>query len=206
MADAKTYNQTQLNLQTNACEQHGGKAITVLDVPHFEQATDHHCVPTCQKMILEYARVTFRVEMPVLSIKKIGRITKIDKDGVIPEYAEKVNELLRRTKPPIMFKTQFGASFDDITNELKENKPVIALINTRNPPDELVHAVIIVDFVPNRIWYHDPEEHEKSAVKSIEVGVFMNMWGWKNRLIKLLILKQQQTTIGDYQHKENDEE
>ncbi|MGA2385090.1 MAG: C39 family peptidase [Candidatus Bathyarchaeia archaeon] len=170
----------------------------MLEVPHFGQATDHHCVPTCQKMVIEYARQTLGVDCPVLSIKKIARITRIDRDGVVPEYAEKVNELLRRTKPPMKFQTQFGAEFNDITNELKENRPVIALINTREPPDELVHAVIIVDFVPNRIWYHDPDEDEKHAVKALEVGVFMSMWGWKNRLIKLLISKQQQTTIGDY--------
>ncbi len=149
-------------------------------------------------MLLEYARKEFGVDAPVLSIKKIARITKINRDGVIPEYTEKVNELLRRTKPPIKFKSEFGASFDDILNELNEKRPVIVFINTRQPPDELIHAVIVVDFVPNYVWYHDPEANEKNAVQSLEVGVFMSMWGWKNRLVKLIISKQQQTCIVDY--------
>jgi hypothetical protein len=171
---------------------------TLIKIPHYRQPTDRHCVPTCQKMVLEYARKQLKVNCPILSIKKIAKTTGINREGVVPKDAEKINDLLRRSKPPIKFQTVDMANFDEITEELKEERPVIVFINVLDLPDILWHAVVVVDFVPNGIIYHDPDENEDNCIKKLEIGVFMGKWSWRARLIKLLIEKRQQTYIPDY--------
>lgn len=153
---------------------------TLIDIPHFRQPTDRHCVPTCQKMVLEYARKQLKVNCPILSIKKIAKKTGINREGVVPKDAEKINELLRRSKPPIKFQTMDMANFGEIENELNEERPVIVFINALDPPDILWHAVVVVDFVPNEIVYHDPDEDEENCIKKLEIGVFMSKWTWRD--------------------------
>lgn len=172
----------------------------MLKVKHVYQVTDHHCIPACQKMVVEYARKELGVSCQNLSVKRIAKVTKINRDGVAPKDAERINDLLRRSKPPIKFQTLLMAKFDDIIEELSNKRPVIVMMNCMDPPDELLHAVVVVNYELNHISFDGPEvEEEENSIKDLEIGVFMSKWGWKAEMIKLLIGKVQQTTIVDYQ-------
>ena len=178
--------------------------IDLSDFRHFRQTTDHHCVPACQKMVLDYVCKHFRIKCKPLSITKIAKATLTNKyDGTAPRAVENVNSLLHRAKPPLKFKLFETSKFPDITSELDAERPAIVFLNVAEPSATVTiwHAVVITEFNPETymVTYVDPDENEPECMKSLEVGVFTKKWGFQARLIKVLIGTKGQTYIdGDW--------
>ena len=173
-----------------------------MNVPHFHQPEDNYCIPTSQKMVLDYMIQNQKVKCKPFSISTIAKVTKTRViDGTAPKAAEYVNTLLHRAKPPIKFKLFEGQKFGEIIKELDEERPVIAIINLAELPRRVWHAVVIVNFDPetNMVTYDDPDENEDNPLISVEVGGFMKKWGRQARMIKVLLGTKGQTYIdGDW--------
>lgn len=172
--------------------------MVILDVPHMHQQTFYYCVPACQKMVLDYSVKHFNIKSSkVLSVKTIAKVTRTLKEGTAPEDCERVNELLRRARPPIKFETKYVQDFPDILAELKEEKPVIAWINMKDPPDQLWHAVVVKGFEPSThtVFYDNPAETEENKTSSMTSSKFMKKWGWQAQMVKVLISSKGQSLI-----------
>ncbi len=95
--------------------------------------------------------------------------------------------------PSIEFSAVYGGSFANIKYELREGRPVIALINIADPPDVIKHAVLVVGFDPetNKVIYNDPDG---PARRVSEVGIFVDKMGAYPQYVKLLIGRRQRLT------------
>jgi hypothetical protein len=180
-----------------------------MKINHWHQPEDNYCIPTCQKMVLDYMVQAHNIKnCKPLSISTLAKVTKTRViDGTIPKDAEKVNTVLHRTKPPIKFKLLEGQKFGEVSKELKDERPVITIINLAELPRTVWHAVVVSNFDPetNLITYHDPEDTEAESPRNMEVGVFMQKWGWQARMIKVLLGTGGQTYIdGDWKDKDED--
>jgi hypothetical protein len=169
-----------------------------LNVPLFGQPMFYQCVPTCVKMVLEYARQQHGSKIPRLSIKTIARVIGTTIDGTAPKSVEKINERIREAQPSVEFETKFLGSFPEIVEELEERKlPVIVWINCVEPPAVVWHAVVVTGFDPetNTVFLNDPDGNVE---KTMEVGVFNQRWGVIKRLVKVLIGRIQQRYINEW--------
>lgn len=168
-----------------------------LNVPMFGQPIFYYCVPACIKMVLEYIREKHGEKIPRLSIKTIARVVRTTIDGTTPKDVENMNEALRRAEPSVEFKAKFLSRFPEITKELNEERPVIVWINVVEPPDTVLHAVVITGFDPetNTVFFNDPDG---GVEKTEEVGVFIKKWGVHARLVKVLIGRKQQRHIDEW--------
>jgi hypothetical protein len=149
-------------------------------------------------MVLDYVVKHFKVKgCKVLSIKKIAKITMTLKEGTAPEDCERVNEFLRRTRPPIKFETKYVQDFKDILTELKDEKPVIVWINVKEFPDQLWHAVVIKGYEQetHTVYYDDPDENGNNNTLSMTSSQFMRKWGWQAQMVKVLISGKGQSLI-----------
>lgn len=173
-----------------------------LNVPIFGQQRPNYCVPTCVKMVLEYVRKKHGRKIPRLSIKTIARVTKTAIDGTAPKDVERLNEILSRAEPSVEFQARFLGRFPEVIKELDEESPVIAWINVVEPPDVVLHAVVITGFdsETNIVFFNDP--YDKTEKKE-EIGVFIKKWGVYARLVKVLIGKKQQRYINEWATKTN---
>lgn len=169
-----------------------------LNVPMFGQPIFYYCVPTCVKMVLEYVREKYGgAKIPRLSIKTIARIAQTTIDGTTPRDVENMNEALHAAVPSIEFEAKFMARFPEIMTELNEERPVIVWINAVEPPDIVLHAVVVIGFDPetNTVFFNDPNG---AVEKTEEVGVFIRKWGDYARLVKVLIGRKQQRHINEW--------
>jgi len=153
-------------------------------------------------MVLEFVREKHGKKIPRLSIKRIARVVKTEKDGTAPKDVENMNDALEKAKPSVEFKTEFLSRFPEIVKELDEERPVIVWINCVEPPDIVWHAVVVTGFDPetNTVLFNDPQGAVK---KEEEVGRFVKKWGMQARLVKVLIGKKQQRHIDAWTTKAN---
>ncbi len=170
-----------------------------LNVPLWGQPQRRNqCVPTCIKMILEYLRTKHGDSIPRLSIKKISKIVNMQIDGTIPKDVENINNFLCKGNPVVEFKASILARFPQIKKEILEKEnPVIAWLNTANPPDEVWHSVVVIGFDPetHMVTYNDPLDKSE---KDEEVGKFTSKWGLESRMARVNVFKTQQRQIPEW--------
>ncbi len=172
--------------------------MTELDVPLWGQPARNYCVPTCLKMLVEFLRQTFGDAIPRLSISQIARIVNTQWDGTAPKEVENINKYFE-AKLCIEFKAEYMRRFPEIQKELKEGRPVIAWLNSQKPPDKLWHAVVVRGFdEANFVVFNDPWDCKR---KTEEVGVFISKWGTEAKMVRLLISKEKQSSLIEYQEK-----
>jgi len=171
-----------------------------LDVPLWGQPEkNNQCVPTCIKMVLEYLRAIYGDSIPRLSIKKISRIIDKKIDGTIPKNVENMNDYLCKGNPIVEFKTSMLEGFPLIKKQIFEKKnPVIAWINSAEPPDTVWHAVVVTGFDPetNMVTYNDSLDN--TSEKSVEVGIFTSKLGLERIIARINVFKTQQRHIGEW--------
>lgn len=169
-----------------------------LNVPMFGQPIFYYCVPTCVKMVLEYVREKHgKTRIPRLSIKRIANVVKTTVDGTAPRDVENMNEALSGAVPSVEFEAKFLSRFPEVIEELNGERPVIVWINVVEPPDIVLHAVVITGFDPetNKVFFNDPDG---AVEKTEEVGIFVRKWGDYARLVKVLIGRKQQRHINEW--------
>lgn len=171
-----------------------------LDVPLYGQQTFYYCVPASVKMVLEYVGKKHKVKnFPKLSIKRIAKIVKTNRDGTLPTDVENMNEALCKATPSIEFEAKFLGGFPEIREQLRPPKenPVIAWVNCVEPPDILLHAIVVTGFdsETNTVFYNEPDGGVK---KKMEVGVFIKKWGNSARMVKVLIGRVTQRKIYEW--------
>ena len=76
---------------------------------------------------------------------------------------------------------------------------MIAWVNSQRPPDKLWHAVVVRGFdESNLVIFNDPWDCKR---KTEEVGVFISKWGTEAKMVRLLISKEKQSSLIEYQEK-----
>ncbi|MGD0204211.1 MAG: C39 family peptidase [Candidatus Bathyarchaeia archaeon] len=171
--------------------------MTELNVPLWGQPTRNYCVPTCLKMLLEFLRQKYGDAIPKLSISQIARIVNTQWDGTAPEDVENINKYFE-AKLCIYFKAEYMRRFPEIQKELDEERPVITWVNSQKPPDKLWHAIVVRGFDESHfVIFNDPWDCKR---KTEEVGVFISKWGTEAKMVKLLISKEKQSSLYEYQN------
>lgn len=142
----------------------------------FSQQTDHYtCVPHCLWMVLEKIKKmvpnhtikNYTPEEIALIVKSKPRLATSFND------IQYLNEELKEQTPIVTFKPDSGYKWDDIINELKSEKPVIAYLKG-NPRRRIAHAVVVTKYDKgnDQVTYID----SKSGSQTIYVADFMDYW------------------------------
>jgi len=143
-------------------------------------------------------------QAPDLDINDIGKIIETRADGTLLENVRKLNVNLGvlRAIPSLEFDVGLKMySLSEIEEEIKANRPVIALVELTDGVHRCTHAIVITDLDTDKhlIYYNDPVFGEMQE----EIGAFMSRWeSADSLLIKVKIGKREQRLLDEYVRKE----
>lgn len=173
--------------------------MAILDVPLIHQEDDFSCTPVCIKMVLDYIRNIFGGDVPDLDVPAVAKAirTSADEGGTTFENIKGINEELIRAMPSLEFVAGSGHRFEEIEEEIKADRPIIAWIMMPSPQGDFNHSIVItgIDREELLIYYNDPVYGKEK----IPIGQFMDMWEASFRiLIKTKIGAREQRLIKEY--------
>ncbi len=139
-------------------------------------------------MVIEYVKNRFSEGFPSLDIAEISETlrTSADLGGTTFENIKNINEEFRKTKPSLEFVPSLNHKIEDIIEEVRHDRPVIAWIMMPDPNGEYPHSIVITDIDEDKllIYYNDPVYGKEN----VSIGQFMDMWNGNSRvLIKIRI-------------------
>jgi hypothetical protein len=121
-----------------------------MDVPLEHQDDDFSCTPLCILMVLKYVANRFTSGFPSLDLATISEVVKTSADigGTTFENIENINSLFRKTSPSLEIVPSFRNKFEEIIEEIKNGRPVIAWVLMPNPNGSYDHSIVITDVDP----------------------------------------------------------
>lgn len=152
----------------------------------FSQQTDHYtCVPHCLLMVLdEIKKIIPKNTIKNYTSEEIATLVR-SKPRLATSFndVQYLNEELKEQTPIVTFNPDSGFKWDDIKNELRAEKPVIAYLKG-NPNHLIAHAVVVTKFDKDndQITYTDP----KLGKKTIYVADFMDYWDNASNVLYLV--------------------
>lgn len=152
-------------------------------------------------MVLDFINPRVGENNLSLSIEEIAEIVGTTMDGTVFNDVNKINRDKRilQTVPSIEFVAVYEHhTLEDIENELKENKPVIAWISgSETGAREMQHSVVITNLDRDNytIQYNDPIDGDHQRT----LGDFISLWDSTDRtLIRVKIGEREQRLIVEY--------
>jgi hypothetical protein len=176
--------------------------MSSLNVPLIFQEDDFSCTPVCIKMVLEYLRSRYPEGIPNLDVSAVAKAIKTSADdgGTTFENIKGLNEELVKALPSLEFVAGSGYMFEEIEEELKASRPVIAWITMTSPQGPFHHSIVVTGIDRDRllIYCNDPVYGKET----IPIREFMNMWEDSFRiLIKAEIGERRQRFIREFMEK-----
>ena len=176
--------------------------MPLLPIKFRKQSQRMYCYVASLKMVIDYAIDELKVDQRRLRERTIAKTTGTHPDiGTIPGNIERINESLKDSFPQLQFHDAIGGEFRDITEEIDNDRPVIAwLVVAKDEGDILFHSVVINGYSEDRtrIFYVDPELTEEHHQREAEVGDFIsNKLTSEGRLVRLtLTLRGEKDLMG----------
>jgi uncharacterized protein YvpB len=163
----------------------------ILDVPWVSQEKSAFtCVPACIKMVLDYLckAADESSNIQEFDVYELAKILKTNPLGTPLDNVKLLNKNRKILKavPSIEFKPKLGCTFDEITKELNNHRPVIAWLSASEIFKDLIHSVVItgVDEKKLLVHYNDPIYGSKEE----SMNEFLSRWSRSDHvLIKLKI-------------------
>jgi len=152
--------------------------IARLVVPYHKQNRDYTCGPACLRMTLEY----WGFQQDEVSLSMLCKTT-IAGTG-LAEIAEAAQEL------GFLTEWKRGAKINDLANALKQDIPVMAMVDARllhdiELPIPVGHLIVIFAIDTNTIFYHDPEAGPERKISRLRFSQ-----AWKNLRKGMVIVWQ----------------
>lgn len=179
-----------------------------LNVPQYRQTKDYTCVPSCCKMILDYANQFILTDPePIRDEDEIAKIMNTDITGTIFSDVENINEILTVSIPSLEFIAEFQAhTLADLRKELQSALPSSVWIYLPVDGKFYSHSVVITGMDDNEktISYNDPLYGKEFTISQSK---FMSMWESNGaRLIKTKIGRIKRETLEKYMDREDKNE
>lgn len=148
-------------------------------------------------MVLEYVKNRFGEAFPNLDISKISVVLKTSADigGTTFENIKNINEEFRKTRPSLEFVPGLYHKIEDIKEEIKHDRPVIAWVLMPDPNGNWKHSIVITDIDENKllIYYNDPVYGKET----VSIRQFMEMWDGNARVL-IRIKIGEKVTLSEY--------
>lgn len=173
-----------------------------LTVPAYRQETDLTCVPSCCRMVLDYANELLLTEPePRLDEVEIAKIMRTGILGTTYTNIENINDVLTNSNPSIEFISEFEPhTLLDIKKELELGLPPSVWIITNVDGHDYSHSVVItgIDNDAKKISYNDPTYGKEFVISQSE---FMDMWELQGSImIKIKIGRINRETLEKYMY------
>lgn len=128
-------------------------------------------------MVINYFGNKENHTVPPLTVTEIIKIINSSPELATDlENVENINEPLKTTSNPIIkFYPDVNYKWDEIEDELREKRPIIAWIRETPDPYEWAHVIVIKEYRPSdrRLIYLDSL---KEGEQNMYVGDFLALW------------------------------
>jgi predicted double-glycine peptidase len=150
-------------------------------------------------MVLEYMRDRIHEGFPELDVATISETikTSADEGGTTFENIKLINEKLKKTMPSLEFIAGSSHQFEEIKEEIKNDRPVIAWVTMPSPHGDFNHSIVITGYDDEKllIYCNDPVYGREN----MPIRKFMDIWENSFRiLIKIQIGEKKQRLIEEY--------
>ncbi|MCZ7401173.1 MAG: C39 family peptidase [Candidatus Methanoperedens sp.] len=137
-----------------------------IKVPFFRQEVWYTCGPACMRMILAFLGI-------IKTEEEITEVCDTTELGTTPTQISQAFEILG-----IKASSVKNTNIEELKNEIKEGRPVIALIDPSSINGGISgfgHFIVIVGIKDEEIEYHDPDEPEGKNLKC-DFEAFIRAW------------------------------